>query len=57
MGKGFLGTAASRAADLTLVIEIGMGPALVVGAVLARRRRYRGPMPGASQQSSCSTWR
>ena len=41
MGKGFLGTAASRAADLTLVIELGMGLLLVLGAMLARKRRYR----------------
>jgi uncharacterized membrane protein YozB (DUF420 family) len=41
MSKGFLGTAAPMAADRALVIEIGMGLALLVGAVLARRRHYR----------------
>lgn len=41
MGRGFLGTAASFRADLTLVVEIGMGAALLVGTVLARQRRYR----------------
>jgi uncharacterized membrane protein YozB (DUF420 family) len=41
MSKGFLGTAASLAADRTLVIETAMGVALLVGAVFARRRQYR----------------
>ncbi len=41
MGRGFLGTAASRAADMTLVTELGMGFALVLGALLARKRYYR----------------
>jgi len=41
VSKGFLGTAASLAADRTLVIETAMGVALIVGAVLARRRHYR----------------
>ncbi len=41
MTKGFLGTAAPRAADLTLVAESAMGLALVMGAMLARRRWYR----------------
>jgi uncharacterized membrane protein YozB (DUF420 family) len=41
MSKGFLGTAASLAADRTLVIETAMGVALIVGAVFARRRHYR----------------
>ncbi|HXI84820.1 MAG TPA: hypothetical protein VNL17_12110 [Verrucomicrobiae bacterium] len=41
MSKGFLGTAASLTADRTLVIETAMGVALVVGALLARRRYYR----------------
>ncbi len=40
-GQGFLGTAAPLAADLTLIIEVAMGVALIAGAVLARRRRYR----------------
>jgi uncharacterized membrane protein YozB (DUF420 family) len=41
VSKGFLGTAASLAADRTLVIETAMGVALIVGTVLARRRHYR----------------
>jgi uncharacterized membrane protein YozB (DUF420 family) len=41
VSKGFLGTAASLAADRTLVIETAMGVALLVGTVLARRRHYR----------------
>ncbi len=41
MSRGFLGTAASRNADVTLTIESAIGLALVFGAVLARRRCYR----------------
>jgi uncharacterized membrane protein YozB (DUF420 family) len=41
VSKGFLGTAASLAADRTLVIETVMGVALIVGTVFARRRYYR----------------
>ena len=41
MSEGFLGTAAPRYADLVLLLEIGMGMALLIGAVLARRRRFR----------------
>jgi uncharacterized membrane protein YozB (DUF420 family) len=37
---GFLGTAAPLSADITLVIEIAMGLALILGMVLARRQRY-----------------
>ena len=39
--SGFLGTAATWVADLTLVLEIGMGVGLLIGALLACRRRYR----------------
>lgn len=39
--EGFLGTAAPRYADLTLLLEIAMGVALLIGAVLARMRRFR----------------
>jgi uncharacterized membrane protein YozB (DUF420 family) len=39
--KGFLGTGATFGADLNLVVQLTMGVALAVGAVLARRRRYR----------------
>jgi uncharacterized membrane protein YozB (DUF420 family) len=41
VGEGFLGTEAPRYADLMLVFEIGMGFALLIGAVLARRRKFR----------------
>jgi uncharacterized membrane protein YozB (DUF420 family) len=41
LSQGFLGTAAPRYADLVLVIEIGMGLGLLIGAVFARRRRFR----------------
>jgi uncharacterized membrane protein YozB (DUF420 family) len=39
--EGFLGTAAPRYADLVLLLEIGMGLALLIGAVLARKRKFR----------------
>lgn len=42
LNQGFLRTAAPLYADLVLLLEIGMGVALVVGAVLARKGRYRG---------------
>lgn len=38
--KGFLGSWASFSADLNLVIQIAMGVALLVGAFLARAKRY-----------------
>ena len=38
--SGFLGTQASFGADLNLLIQIAMGVALIVGAFLARRKRY-----------------
>ena len=38
--KGFLGTQAGFAADLNLLIQIAMGTALIVGAFLARAKRY-----------------
>ena len=38
---GFLRTAAPRAADLTLILEMGMGVGLLIGAQLARLRRFR----------------
>ena len=41
MSRGFLGTAASFSSDVTLVVELGMGVALLVGTVLARRGSYR----------------
>jgi uncharacterized membrane protein YozB (DUF420 family) len=39
--KGFLGTGATFAADLNLVVQLMMGVALAMGAVLARQRRYK----------------
>ena len=42
MNEGFLGTAAPAYADVTLLLEIGMGVGLLIGALLARRRRFRG---------------
>ncbi len=41
MKEGFLGTAAPRYADVVLVFEMGMGLALFLGAVLARKKRFR----------------
>ena len=41
LNEGFLGTAAPRYADLVLLLEIGMGLALLIGAVLARKRMFR----------------
>jgi uncharacterized membrane protein YozB (DUF420 family) len=41
MNRGFLGTAAPWSSDATLIIELGMGVALLVGWTLARRGRYR----------------
>jgi uncharacterized membrane protein YozB (DUF420 family) len=41
LGEGFLGTAAPGYADLVLLLEIGMGLALLVGAALARAKRFR----------------
>ncbi len=38
---GFLGTAATRAADITLLLEVGMGVGLLAGALLARTGRIR----------------
>ena len=41
MREGFLGTAASEATDLVLLLEIAIGVALVIGAWLARTKRFR----------------
>jgi len=38
---GFLGTAAPRYADVVLLLEIAMGLALLIGAMLARMKRFR----------------
>jgi len=42
LNEGFLGTAAPLYADLTLLLEIAMGVGLLIGALLARLRRFRG---------------
>jgi uncharacterized membrane protein YozB (DUF420 family) len=39
--KGFLGTGAPFGADLNFVVQIVMGIALIVGARLAKQKRYR----------------
>jgi uncharacterized membrane protein YozB (DUF420 family) len=39
--KGFLGTQASFASDLNLVIQLAMGLALIAGMLLARAKRYK----------------
>ena len=41
LNEGFLGTAAPRAADLVLLLEIAMGMGLLLGAWLAHTRRFR----------------
>ena len=38
--KGFLGTQAGFGANLNLLIQVAMGVALIVGALLARAKRY-----------------
>jgi uncharacterized membrane protein YozB (DUF420 family) len=38
--KGFLGTGATFEADLNLLVQVVMGVALIVGALLAKRKRY-----------------
>jgi uncharacterized membrane protein YozB (DUF420 family) len=39
--KGFLGTGATFAADLNLMVQAVMGIALLAGALLARNKRYK----------------
>jgi uncharacterized membrane protein YozB (DUF420 family) len=39
--NGFLGTGATFAADLNLIVQLIMGAALIAGTVLAKRKRYR----------------
>jgi uncharacterized membrane protein YozB (DUF420 family) len=41
LNEGFLGSAAPRTADLVLLLEVGMGVGLLIGARLARLRRFR----------------
>jgi len=40
VSNGLFGTAAAMTADLTLLMEILMGGCLLIGALLARRKRY-----------------
>jgi len=55
MNEGFLGTAAPRYADLVVLLEIGMGMgvALLIGAVLARMRWIRLACPYWVIQFEC----
>ena len=39
--KGFLGTGATFAADLNLVVQLVMGAALTAGVLLAKRKYYK----------------
>lgn len=39
--SGFLGTGATFAADINFVVQLAMGGALIVGVILAKRKRYR----------------
>ncbi len=39
--QGFLGTGATFAADLNLIVQLSMGVALIAGARLAKKKRYR----------------
>src|SRR5262250_676264 len=39
--RGFLGSYANFSADLNLVMQVAMGIALLMGALLARAKRYR----------------
>ena len=41
MNEGLFGTEAPRYADLVLLLEVGMGLALLGGALLARRKNFR----------------
>jgi len=41
LNEGFLGTAVPRYADVVLLLEMGLGIGLLIGAVLARARRFR----------------
>jgi hypothetical protein len=42
MKYGFLAIARLTPADLIVLLELAMGACLLIGAVLARRKRYRG---------------
>ena len=38
--NGFLGTGATFAADVNLVVQLAMGVALIGGVILAKKERY-----------------
>ena len=39
--NGFLGTGATFAADVNLIVQLAMGAALIAGVVLAKQKRYK----------------
>jgi len=39
--NGFLGTGATFAADVNLIVQLAMGSALIAGMILAMKKRYR----------------
>ena len=39
--SGFLGTGAPFAADVNLIMQLGMGGALIAGVILVKKKRYR----------------
>lgn len=39
--NGFLGTGATFAADVNFIVQLAMGGALIVGVILAKRKRYK----------------
>ena len=39
--NGFLGTGATFAADVNLIVQLAMGGALSIGVILAKQKRYR----------------
>jgi uncharacterized membrane protein YozB (DUF420 family) len=39
--NGFLGTGATFGADLNLIVQLAMGSALIIGVILAKKKRYR----------------
>ena len=39
--NGFLGTRATFAADVNLIVQLAMGAALIAGVVLAKQKRYK----------------
>lgn len=39
--KGFLGTGATFAADVNLLLQVALGAALILGVILAKHKRYK----------------